>query len=324
MILLSSCGWLIDRLTWLQPGASDLHRDPVCTAGMLSVGLAAGPFPPFVFPVVPVDGQSRVTGLDVELLERMVKGLETYCRHPIHVNVRLIPFPKLFRELQEGMIDIFLSGTPADIPAPGTSGFGYSLPYLREGGIGLVVREPAVYETMTNRIALVSKRPLGEVITDQILAGLHVAVQEGTSAEMFMKANLPRSSLLVCRSLDAAFAAAMRGDRQIDVVLGSSVVLKHVSMDQPKERRWSIVQDRQRPYQLTHEQYSVVMADSRYQLRWFVNNLLFYLEEQGELDKLRHRWLVETYDYRERVRTAGIPVSEEAREEQERRGCWTE
>lgn len=323
-MLLTGCGPLFDAIATLRPGAKDLHRDVVCTRHVVHVGIAAGPYPPFIFPVAQTESGPKVTGLDIELLKELVQGLTNYCGDPVRPSLRLIPFPALFRYLQEGTIDLFLSGTPSDIPAPGTSGFGYSVPYVREGGIVALIREPAVANEVQRRLQGLRDHALGIAIAEQALKGFRLGVQESTSAELYAKAVLPQSPLFVCRSLQAAFDAVVNEAAPAQVILGSSIVLQYAARRQPMEQRWEVLRHEGMPVRLTHEQYSIVISGSRYQLRWFVNNLLVQMEERGKLNAMRRRWLTDDYEYEDRIAQEGISVPEGAAEEQARRGCWQE
>ena len=76
-----------------------------------------------------------------------------------------------------------------------------------------------------------------------------------------------------------------------------------------------------RPLMVTHEEYSIVVAADHLHVRWFLNNLLFHLEEEGRLDQWRRRWFEESYDHEGRAETEGMPIAEEARQEQIRGHC---
>ena len=87
--------------------------------------------------------------------------------------------------------------------------------------------------------------------------------------------------------------------------------------------QWTVVTlDGRQPLLLTHENFSIVVREDRLHLLWFLNNLLFQLEESGELRRLRTRWLDEDYDADLRAGDEGLPVSEKAKQEQERRSCY--
>ena len=61
---------------------------------------------------------------------------------------------------------------------------------------------------------------------------------------------------------------------------------------------------------LVREQYVIVVAETKYQLRWLVNDVLWELEESGRLADMRRRWLDPDYaDSAETLRDA-VPCPE--------------
>ena len=61
------------------------------------------------------------------------------------------------------------------------------------------------------------------------------------------------------------------------------------------------------PLQFTQADYAVVMAEERYKLGWFINRVIFQLNETGRLQRMRQRWLDEPYAYPRRASTEGLP-----------------
>jgi hypothetical protein len=59
------------------------------------------------------------------------------------------------------------------------------------------------------------------------------------------------------------------------------------------------------------------MREDRRHLLWFLNNLLFRLEDLGALPRLRDRWLKEEYKAGTRAANKRLPVSADAKQEQE-------
>ena len=49
------------------------------------------------------------------------------------------------------------------------------------------------------------------------------------------------------------------------------------------------------------------MTEDSYRLRWFINNLLFKLDESGKLAEMRKRWLEELYAFPRRAAAEGLP-----------------
>ena len=53
------------------------------------------------------------------------------------------------------------------------------------------------------------------------------------------------------------------------------------------------------------------MAGESYRLGWFINNVLFKLNETGKLAKIRQRWLEESYASPRRAAAEGLPLDVE-------------
>ena len=139
------------------------------------------------------------------------------------------------------------------------------------------------------------------------LAGLTVAVQSGTSADLFASTHLQTARLVLCDSLPAAFESE---DPAIDVIMGKEPVLKF--MVERVRKNWQLlVLDGGKPLLLTREHYAVVMAEESYRLREFMNDLLFQLEESGRLGEMRRRWLEDVYAYPRRAASEGLPFAAE-------------
>ena len=171
------------------------------------MGVSAGPYPPFVFPVVEAQGGPRVTGFEIQLVQAVVQELYDRCGKAIIPRVRLVPFRELFGQLHEGHLDFFLSGIPANVVGPGRAGFGYSLPYLRKGGLSVIARDDEIAEALRKRVE--SPHPADPLDRlNAAVSGLTIAAQGGSSAAAFAKASLRTKDFIVCNSLHATFDAA--------------------------------------------------------------------------------------------------------------------
>ena len=115
--LLEACGYLIDGIEWFLPKESS--RDAVCSREHLEIALSAGPYPPFVFPVMETAQGPRVTGFDIDLIRAVERELQAHCGKAIRPAVRLVPFLELFALIQERKIDLFMSATPANVAGTG-------------------------------------------------------------------------------------------------------------------------------------------------------------------------------------------------------------
>jgi ABC-type amino acid transport substrate-binding protein len=307
-LALQGCGLIWDVAQFVRPVTGD-HLDGICGRGRLHVGMAVEPLRPFVFPAVWTDEGRRVTGLDTELVREIASLLSKECRgQPVTPVLRLVRFRDLFVELNEGKLDLFVSAVSANIPSPTRAGLAYSIPYFYDGGITGITRRPEVAERV--RVTLSQARQKQEdtlTAVQAALAGLSVAVQSGTSADVFASTHLKTVRLVLCDSLPAAFESE---DPAIDVILGKEPVLKF--MVERVRRDWQpLALERGKPLIWTREHYSVVTAEESYRLRAFINSLLFQLEESGRLVEIRRRWLEEIYAYPRRAASEGLPFAAE-------------
>lgn len=304
--MVQGCGLVVDAVQLVWPIATN-ELDAICARGHVRVGMAVEPFQPFVFPAIYTDEGLRVTGLDVELVREISAALSQRCgsTKPIVPTLHLIRFRTLFIELTEGHLDLFVSSISANVPAPGRIGLAYSNPYFDAGGIGGITAQPEVAERIGEYVRRSSEQAADANVMTSAFSGLTVAVQEGTSAQFYAESHLTGIRLVLCDSLPAAFESR---NPPIDLILGKQPVLDYTVRRAHKD--WHLLRlDSGKPLVLTHEEYAIVTDEENYQLRRFLNDLLFRLDESGRLADMRQRWLEETYAYPRRAATEGLPFA---------------
>ncbi len=307
---LQGCGLVYDALQYAAPVATD-ELDAICRRQRVQVGMAVEPFRPFVFPAIWTDEGSRVTGLDVDLVRHIVEALSQQCGRPVTPVLRLVRFRDLFLHLSEGKLDLFVSAVPSNVPVRAWAGFAYSIPYFQHGGLSGITRRPEVAERIRQRLQPPSEASPDVTVGEQALAGLTVAVQDGTASQHYAAANLKDSRTVSCDSLPAAFESAeTSADPGIDVILGARPVLEYTVTRVKKEWQLLARADGQ-PFFLTRAQFAVVMSEESYRLRWFVNTVIFRLDESGQLERMRARWLDESYAFPRRAAVEGLPFDVE-------------
>lgn len=303
---LAGCGLLMDAAQWVRPVPSSLPDDlaVICRHEQLHVGIANNPTPPFVFLLA--EKTPEITGLDIELLHAITAAISRECGRPVRAVPILLPVRDLFIELTEGRVDLFLSAMAANMPHLNATGIGYSAPYFSHTGIIALTRDPQVAERI--RTTFQELLNAGHHVAEArriAFRGLTVAVQEGRTGHLLAKARLTDSRLLVCDTLTAAFAS----DQSPDVVLGKQKTLEFLEQREPSV--WQpLVLDHAKPLLLVHEQYAVVLAETKYHLRWLVNDLLWELEESGRLADMRRRWLTPSYPDSAEALKIAVPCSE--------------
>ena len=304
--LLAGCGLLMDAAQWVHPAPSTVPDDIaiICRHEELHVGIASEAAPPFVFMLG--EENPTITGLDIELLHAITAAISLESRRPVRAVPTILPVRDLFIELTEGHVDLFLSAMAANLPHLIGTGIGYSTPYFSDTGIIGLTRDPQVAERVRTTFQQLLK--VGHPVVEArrvAFRGLTVAVQEERTAHLLAKARLTDSRLLVCDTLAAAFAS----EQSPDVVLGKQAILEFLEQRKPSTWR-PLVLDNGKPLLLVREQYAVVVAETEYQLRWLVNDVLWELEESGRLAEMRRRWLDPNYaDSAEALKDA-VPCSE--------------
>ena len=305
LVLLQGCGLLYDVVTMIHPLTRD-ELSTICTRGRLRVGISVEPFRPFVFPAVYTDEGIRVTGLDIELIREVADALTSYCGGPTPVvpTLHVTRFPDLFIKMNEGQLDLFVSAVSGTVPGTKPAGLWFSAPYLRDDGIAAIIKNPSLAERIGTQFRKqnVSWDTLAAV--QQAFAGLTVAVQKGRSAHLYAQANLKQIRLVVCDSLPAAIETK---DPKIDVILSKHAIVEYVT-----KRVWHEWQPLMRPdgspVILTRDDLSIVTSEEHRGLQWFLNNLLFRLEESGRLKQMRNRWIEAEYAPTRRATTEGLPL----------------
>jgi polar amino acid transport system substrate-binding protein len=303
--LLQGCGLLYDAAQLLKPAVPDLsdELDVICRHRRLQVGIAVEPFPPFVFPVVWTEQGPRMTGLDIELVQEIAGALSKHCGgSPVTAVPNVVHFRDLFRLLSEGHLDMFVSAVGYNIAHPTATGLAFSTPYYYDAGIGAAARRPEVVEQVRTALRQPSKDGNLLAVRKKALAGLTVAAQEARSPYVYAEAELKGIRLVACDTLSAAFQFQ---DPPIDVIL-----IKQPTLDFIVKRDrldWQpLVLENGQPFLLTHELFTVVMAEASYRLQGLVNNVLFELEQSGRLAAIRRRWFDENYAYTERAMSEGL------------------
>ena len=268
---------------WVHPLARH-ELSAICSKGQVRVGISVEPFRPFVFPAVYTDEGVRVTGLDVELIREVADALTTYCggQNPIVPTLHLTRFHDLFIEMIEGTARSCLSqltvgiSLAQDLQACGiqfrifitmaSEPLSKSQKWLREYGRS--------FEKQAGNPDTLAAIQAG-------LSGLTVAAQKGTTSSLYAEANLLNVRLLICDSLPASVETK---DPHIDVILS-----KHSILDYVTNHVWPdwhlLTRNDGAPLLLTQENFSVVTVEENRRLQWFLNNLLYRLDETGRLEQ---------------------------------------
>ncbi|MGH7256397.1 MAG: substrate-binding periplasmic protein [Nitrospirales bacterium] len=326
--MLHGCGLVMDAAELVYPIMPDLpdQLEVICRHEALHVGVLEDPAPPFVFPTMRTERGLRVTGLDIELVQAIAAALSKHCGRPIAATPRALSFEDLFLELTEGKLDLFVSGKAANVPHLTATGLGYSTPYFTDTGIVAIARRPEVAERVRAAIRRHSPNGASVEAREAALSGLALAVHEGRSPHLYALTRLEGIRLVTCETLAPAFDSQ---DPSFDIILAKEAIARFYlsgrSRQGQEDRDWQpIVLENGEPLLLTREFYAIAMAETNYQLRWLVNDVLFELERSGRLADMRRRWFDPTYVSSERARAEGLlcPTCQESQPAQHGRCRW--
>lgn len=305
MLVLQGCGLVYDAVVKLAPGARD-DLSTICARGRLHVGISFESFRPFIFPAIDTDEGVRVTGLDIELIREVTDTLTSYCGGPTRIvpTLHLTEFYKVFTKMAEGQLDLFVSSVSGTVPGAGPTGLWFSAPYFHDDGIAAIIQNPDVAESVWAEFRKQNENTDTLVAVQRGFAGLTIAVQKGRTSELYARANLTQSRIMICESLPAAVET---NEPKIDVILSNYTNLHYVTT-----RVWQgwhlLTRTDGSPLLLTQDDLSVVTLKESRRLQWFVNNLLYRLEESGRLRQMRKRWIEDDYAPSRRAVTEGLSL----------------
>jgi len=304
-ILLQGCGLVYDAVELIHPLTRD-ELTTICTRGRVRVGISVEPFRPFVFPAVYTDEGIRVTGLDIELIREVADALTAHCGGPTPIvpTLHVTRFPDLFLKMAEGQLDLFVSSVSGTVPGARPAGLWFSPPYFHEDGVAAIIQKPEVAERVWQQFRKQNGKLDTLAAVQEGFAGLTIAVQKGRSSHLYAQANLKRIRMVMCDSLPASIETK---DQNIDVILTNHSILEYVTKRVWQDWRLLTHIDGS-PLILTHEDLSIVTSDGHKRLQWFLNNLLFRLEESGRLKHMRRRWVEAEYAPTRRATTDGLPL----------------
>lgn len=304
-ILLLGCGLVYDAVELIHPLTRD-ELSSICARERLRVGIAVEPFRPFIFPAVYTNEGIRVTGLDIELIREIAAALTSYCHSPTPIvpTLHVTRFPDLFIKMTERQLDLFVSSVSGTVPGTRPAGLWFSAPYFRNDGIAAIIQRPEVAERVRAQFQKQRENRDTRVAVQDGFAGLTVAVQKGRSSHLYAEANLKRIRMVICDSLPAAIETK---DPIIDVILSEHSILEYLT-----KRVWQdwhlLTHTDGTPLMLTHADLSIVTSDEHRPFQWFLNNLLFHLEESGRLAQMRKRWIDVEYAPTRRATAEGLPL----------------
>ena len=234
-------------------------------ANQLVVGMELN-YPPFEM----IDAQGKPAGVSVELAETLARSLGR------ELKIENIPFDGLIPALKTGKIDLIISSMSAT--AERAQSIDFSEPYLRTG-LSLLVNKNSGIRSIAD-----ADRP-----------DVTIAVKQGTTSQIYAKAQLKHAHLLVLDKEDACVLEVLQNKAQA-FIYDQMSVFKH----------WQGHRDLAdavlKPFQEEH--WAIGIRKGNDQLRTQVNAFLAAFLSEGGFDRLGNKYLGEQ---KEAFQKLGIP-----------------
>jgi polar amino acid transport system substrate-binding protein len=210
-------------------------------------------YPPFET----IDPAGKPTGVSVEIAEALAKSLRK------NLRIENIPFTGLIPSLQTGKIDCIISSM-TDTPERRTS-VAFSDPYI---GTGLAL--------------LVGKNSPATSIADIDLPGKTLAVRQGTTGEVWARANIKNAQILALEKESAAVLEVIQG--KADAFLYDQMSIWKNAQEQPEKTRALLA-----PVQ--KEKWAVALRQDDSELREKINAFLKNFRSAGGFETLGNKYL---------------------------------
>jgi len=210
-----------------------------------------------------VTKEGELVGLEVDLARLLAEAMG------VDLSLTSMPFPDLLPALQEGKIDMVLSGI--SITPERSRDYGFVGPYLLSG-----------------KSVLTDSRTLTEMKTPRDLdrPELTLVALENSTSQSYITRVAPRAKLVATRDYETAIqmvisgaATAMVADMPVCIL----AVLRHPTRD---------LGTLSNPFTVEPVGIALSLSDPRFQN--LVENYLEAIERTGALEELRRRWLEES------------------------------
>lgn len=248
---------LTGLLVTLPFGASAAEQSPVLAriaeSGTLKVGMSAGQ-PPFNF----TNREGKTIGMDVDLAGLLAVALD------VELEIIDMPFGELLGALEEGEVDLVMSGMTATLPRNMRAAF--VAPY-HVTGKSILARS----ETLAS---------LGKEELDK--TELKVAALAGSTSEDFVKGVAPNASLVTTKDYDDAIDQLLANKVDLFVADASIIMLSMM--------RWPDAGLVAANQPLTIEPIGIAVPASDPLLLNLVQNYMRAMEASGVLQQLNKKW----------------------------------
>ena len=225
---------------------------PKPPANELRVGMDLS-YPPFET----IDPAGKPTGVSVEIAEALAKSIGK------NLRIENIPFTGLIPSLQTGKIDCIISSM-TDTPEPRSS-VAFSDPYI---GTGLAL--------------LVGKNSTASSMADIDQPGKTLAVRQGTTGEVWARANIKNAQILALEKEAAAVLEVVQG--KADAFLYDQMSIWKNAQEQPEKTRALLAPVRKEQWAVDLRQNDTALLDK-------INAFLKDFRASGGFEKLGDKYL---------------------------------
>jgi len=225
---------------------------PKPSANELVVGMDLS-YPPFET----IDPAGKPTGVSVEIAEALAKSIGK------NLRIENIPFTGLIPSLQTGKIDCIISSMTDTPERRGSVAF--SDPYI---GTGLAL--------------LVGKNSTASSMADIDQPGKTLAVRQGTTGEVWARANIKNAQILALEKEAAAVLEVVQG--KADAFLYDQMSIWKNAQEQPDKTRALLAPVRK-------EQWAVALRQNDTALLDKINAFLKNFRASGGFEKLGDKYL---------------------------------
>jgi ABC-type amino acid transport substrate-binding protein len=229
--------------------------DRVIKSGQLRVGMS-GTQPPYNV----VSREGALIGLEVDLAKLIADGL--------HVDLKIVqaPFGELLKSLEEGKIDMVMSGM--SITARRTQRVSFVGPYMLSGK-----------SILTRSSVLAEAREAGEIDD----AKLTLAALKNSTSEEYVQTMMPKSRLLAVKDYDDAVKLLLDGEA--DALVADMAICLLTLLRYPDAGLSTLKE----PF--TFEPIGIAVPAEDQQFLNLIDNFVDTAENIGALEKMREKWL---------------------------------
>ncbi len=246
LVLLCGSVWAADS------DASALSR--IVESKELRVGMS-GNQPPFVMK----DRNGNLVGFEVDMAEALADAMN------VKLTIVQKPFAELLPALEGGEVDLVMSGVT--MTAERSLKFAFVGPYYVSGKSVLTRDQNLARVERTNEL-------------DQ--AGLALVALEGSTSQLYVKNDLPKTKLMTAPDYDAAVKMVLDGKAKAMVADLPACVVTMLRFPDKGLTTSSAL--------LTLEPIGVAMPLDDAVLEKYVTNILEAVEETGQIEELKKYW----------------------------------